>query len=98
MLGIDTRSRKRRVVSVMDGPRSQYLPPNTASVFYEMRWISPLAETSIMRWKVAAGGLALPGSNQTGGPMPDIPAKLALEDGTVYLGRSFGATGETFGE
>jgi carbamoyl-phosphate synthase small subunit len=26
------------------------------------------------------------------------PAKLALEDGAVYTGRSFGATGETFGE
>jgi carbamoyl-phosphate synthase small subunit len=26
------------------------------------------------------------------------PAKLALEDGTVFTGRSFGATGETFGE
>src|SRR5262249_5471518 len=26
------------------------------------------------------------------------PAKLALEDGTVYTGRHFGATGETFGE
>ncbi len=26
------------------------------------------------------------------------PAKLALEDGTVYTGRSFGAPGETFGE
>ncbi len=26
------------------------------------------------------------------------PAKLALEDGTVYAGRAFGATGETFGE
>ncbi|HTU19920.1 MAG TPA: glutamine-hydrolyzing carbamoyl-phosphate synthase small subunit [Gemmataceae bacterium] len=25
-------------------------------------------------------------------------AKLALEDGTIYTGRSFGATGETFGE
>src|SRR6516165_9353180 len=25
-------------------------------------------------------------------------AKLALEDGTVYTGRSFGAAGETFGE
>jgi carbamoyl-phosphate synthase small subunit len=25
-------------------------------------------------------------------------AKLALEDGTVYVGRAFGATGETFGE
>ncbi|MBL8799554.1 MAG: hypothetical protein JNM56_37070, partial [Planctomycetia bacterium] len=25
-------------------------------------------------------------------------AKLALEDGTVYTGRAFGATGETFGE
>src|SRR5438094_893662 len=30
--------------------------------------------------------------------MPDIPAKLALEDGTVYTGRAFGAAGETFGE
>jgi carbamoyl-phosphate synthase small subunit len=27
-----------------------------------------------------------------------IPAKLALEDGMVFKGRSFGATGETFGE
>jgi carbamoyl-phosphate synthase small subunit len=27
-----------------------------------------------------------------------VVAKLALEDGTVYAGRSFGATGETFGE
>ncbi len=26
------------------------------------------------------------------------PAKLALEDGTVYAGRAFGADGETFGE
>src|SRR5487761_1522861 len=26
------------------------------------------------------------------------PAKLALEDGTIYTGRSFGAGGETFGE
>src|SRR3954451_24101031 len=26
------------------------------------------------------------------------PAKLALEDGTVYTGRGFGADGETFGE
>jgi carbamoyl-phosphate synthase small subunit len=26
------------------------------------------------------------------------PAKLALEDGTVYTGRAFGARGETFGE
>jgi carbamoyl-phosphate synthase small subunit len=26
------------------------------------------------------------------------PAKLALEDGTVYTGRAFGASGETFGE
>src|SRR6476619_6924310 len=25
-------------------------------------------------------------------------AKLALEDGTVYTGRGYGATGETFGE
>src|SRR5438270_8350888 len=27
-----------------------------------------------------------------------VVAKLALEDGTVYTGRGFGATGETFGE
>src|SRR5262245_15434105 len=27
-----------------------------------------------------------------------VVAKLALEDGTVYTGRSFGASGETFGE
>src|SRR5262245_65347413 len=27
-----------------------------------------------------------------------VVAKLALEDGTVYTGRSFGAVGETFGE
>jgi carbamoyl-phosphate synthase small subunit len=27
-----------------------------------------------------------------------VVAKLALEDGTVYTGRSFGATGESFGE
>jgi carbamoyl-phosphate synthase small subunit len=30
--------------------------------------------------------------------MSDSQAKLALEDGTVYTGRSFGARGETFGE
>jgi carbamoyl-phosphate synthase small subunit len=30
--------------------------------------------------------------------MSSIAAKLALEDGTVYTGRSFGARGETFGE
>jgi carbamoyl-phosphate synthase small subunit len=30
--------------------------------------------------------------------MADLPAKLALEDGTVYTGRGFGAAGETFGE
>src|SRR5258707_4177337 len=30
--------------------------------------------------------------------MTTIPAKLALEDGTVYTGRAFGATGEKFGE
>src|SRR5437660_11456430 len=30
--------------------------------------------------------------------MADALAKLALEDGTVYTGRSFGARGETFGE
>ena len=30
--------------------------------------------------------------------MAHQPAKLALEDGTVFAGRGFGATGETFGE
>src|SRR5438309_5643648 len=30
--------------------------------------------------------------------MADAVAKLALEDGTVYTGRSFGARGERFGE
>ncbi len=30
--------------------------------------------------------------------MAERPAKLALEDGTVYTGRAFGATGERFGE
>src|SRR5258708_18158897 len=30
--------------------------------------------------------------------MAEQPAKLALEDGTVYTGRAFGATGERFGE
>jgi carbamoyl-phosphate synthase small subunit len=30
--------------------------------------------------------------------MTMIPAKLALEDGTVYTGRAFGARGEKFGE
>src|SRR5438552_3271290 len=30
--------------------------------------------------------------------MSDTQAKLALEDGTVYTGRGFGAEGETFGE
>jgi carbamoyl-phosphate synthase small subunit len=30
--------------------------------------------------------------------MPAVVAKLALEDGTVFTGRSFGARGETFGE
>src|SRR5690349_2341529 len=33
-----------------------------------------------------------------GGGMSGSVAKLALEDGTVYTGRSFGAEGETFGE
>ena len=27
-----------------------------------------------------------------------MQAKLALEDGTVFTGRAFGAAGETFGE
>src|SRR3954463_6910809 len=30
--------------------------------------------------------------------MAEIVAKLALEDGTVFTGRGFGAEGETFGE
>src|SRR2546421_9077092 len=30
--------------------------------------------------------------------MDDVVAKLALEDGTVYTGRNFGAQGEAFGE
>src|SRR5438309_10828076 len=30
--------------------------------------------------------------------MGQVPAKLALEDGTVFVGRAFGATGEKFGE
>src|SRR5437899_2539146 len=30
--------------------------------------------------------------------MGHAPAKLALEDGTVFVGRSFGAAGEKFGE
>src|SRR5262245_40639610 len=30
--------------------------------------------------------------------MSEVLAKLALEDGTVYTGRGFGARGETFGE
>src|SRR5436305_9089614 len=30
--------------------------------------------------------------------MTEAMAKLALEDGTVYTGRAFGAVGETFGE
>src|SRR5438445_6347111 len=30
--------------------------------------------------------------------MAEIVAKLALEDGTVFTGRGFGATGESFGE
>src|SRR5690349_2892114 len=33
-----------------------------------------------------------------GGGMTAQVAKLALEDGTVYTGRAFGAAGETFGE
>src|SRR5262249_20504042 len=30
--------------------------------------------------------------------MGQVPAKLALEDGTVFVGRGFGASGEKFGE
>src|SRR6201993_2737515 len=30
--------------------------------------------------------------------MAQPPAKLALEDGTIFAGRAFGAAGETFGE
>src|SRR5262245_18710473 len=33
-----------------------------------------------------------------GGEMAETVAKLALEDGTVFTGRSFGSEGETFGE
>src|SRR5947208_9111991 len=33
-----------------------------------------------------------------GNRMADVTAKLALEDGTVFTGRGFGAEGETFGE
>src|SRR6266480_1938184 len=33
-----------------------------------------------------------------GNRMADVVAKLALEDGTVFTGRGFGARGETFGE
>src|SRR5262249_16082319 len=36
--------------------------------------------------------------NSVGGMMSGTPAKMALEDGTVYTGSSFGPTGETFGE
>src|SRR5437764_10047706 len=35
------------------------------------------------------------GGGQT---MGQVPAKLALEDGTVFVGRAFGARGEKFGE
>ncbi len=31
-------------------------------------------------------------------PTPSVPALLVLEDGTAFRGRSFGATGTTFGE
>src|SRR6195256_3164499 len=31
-------------------------------------------------------------------PMTMVLAKLALEDGTIYTGRAFGARGERFGE
>src|SRR3954469_23145966 len=37
-------------------------------------------------------------ASKTRSEMADQPAKLALEDGTVYTGRAFGATGETTGE
>jgi carbamoyl-phosphate synthase small subunit len=40
----------------------------------------------------------LKGNETPGGPMPQAPAKLALEDGTVYTGRHFGGRKETFGE
>src|SRR4051794_9335679 len=36
--------------------------------------------------------------HREGGGMSGCQAKLALEDGTVYTGRGFGAPGETFGE
>src|SRR6516165_8396343 len=40
----------------------------------------------------------LPRITRTRTAMADPVAKLALEDGTVYTGRAFGATGETAGE
>src|SRR5437588_5309094 len=40
----------------------------------------------------------MPNPKGNGGGMSDCQAKLALEDGTIYTGRSFGAQGETFGE
>jgi len=36
--------------------------------------------------------------DRNGGPLSSPIAKLALEDGTVYTGRGFGAEGERFGE
>src|SRR5215471_15472186 len=39
-----------------------------------------------------------PGGRRKGNVMAPLPAKLALEDGTVYTGRAFGAPGETCGE
>jgi hypothetical protein len=40
----------------------------------------------------------VPGCRERRGDVTEKPAKLALEDGTVYTGWSFGAEGETCGE
>jgi carbamoyl-phosphate synthase small subunit len=37
-------------------------------------------------------------SGPSAGPTPDVPAVLVLEDGRVYRGTAFGATGTAFGE
>src|SRR5262245_38856483 len=55
-------------------------------------------------WPVAAALLQRTGARvdrreqPRGQAMAEQTAKLALEDGTVYTGRAFGAAGERFGE
>src|SRR5438132_12871910 len=51
-----------------------------------------------MRSRGRRAGFPRPFVRIQGATMADRVAKLALEDGTVYTGRSFGATGERFGE